>query len=71
MPSSSDRGGVNQQVNVMIKQASPDIRVLKLKETHPEEIGGRSDAQTMFRIWSLLGGAQQMRDRTIYNRALG
>ena len=55
----------------MIKQASPDIRVLKLKETHTEEIGGRSDAQTMFRIWSLLGGAQQMRDRTIYNRALG
>ena len=50
---------------------SPEIRVLKLKETHPEEADRSSDAQTMFRIWSLLGGQAQMRDRTICNRVLG
>jgi hypothetical protein len=61
---------VNQQVNVMINNTS-EIRVLKLKETHPEEMGHASDAQTMFRIWSLLGGQAQMRDRTIFNRTLG
>ena len=65
-----DRGGVIQQVNVMIDQGN-EIRVLKLKETHPEEMGRASDAQTMFRIWSLLGGQAQMRDRTICNRVLG
>ena len=63
-------GGVNQQVNVMINNTS-EVRVLKLKETHPEEIDRASDAQTMFRIWSLLGGQAQMRDRTICNRVLG
>lgn len=54
----------------MINNTS-EIRVLKLKETHPEETGRASDAQTMFRIWSLLGGQAQMRDRTICNRVLG
>ena len=54
----------------MIKKTS-EIRVLKLKETHPEELGRASDAQTMLRIWSLLGGQAQMRDRTICNRVLG
>jgi len=48
-----------------------EIRVLKLKETHSEEVDRVSDAQTMLRIWSLLGGASQMRDRTICNRVLG
>lgn len=65
-----NRGGVIQQVNVMINQGN-EIRVLKLKETHPEEMGRASDAQTMFRIWSLLGGQTQLRDRTICNRVLG
>ena len=56
-------------MNVMINTKS-EVRVLKLKETHPEEMGRASDAQTMFRIWSLLGGQAKMRDRTICNRAL-
>lgn len=54
----------------MIKTNS-EVRVLKLKETHAEEVGRASDAQTVLRIWSLLGGGAQMRDRTICNRVLG
>jgi len=54
----------------MVKHNS-EIRVIKLKETHPEEINRASDAMAMFRIWSLLGGAAQMRDRTLVNRTIG
>lgn len=61
---------MNQQVNVMVKHNS-ELRVIKLKETHPEEIARASDTMATFRIWSLLGGAAQLRDRTISNRVLG
>ncbi|WP_158514972.1 hypothetical protein [Nioella nitratireducens] len=53
----------------MVKQSS-ETRVIKLRETHPEEISRGSDAMAVFRIWSLLGGAAQTRDRTIVNRVL-
>tara|TARA_R110002072_G_scaffold241302_1_gene400174 strand:+ start:198 stop:362 length:165 start_codon:yes stop_codon:yes gene_type:complete len=48
-----------------------EVRVIKLKDTHPDEKGHASDMMATFRIWSLLGGAEQMRDRTVANRFLG
>ncbi len=52
-------------------QHSSETRVIKLKETHPDELARGSDAMTVFRIWSLLGGATQMRDSTVVNRIIG
>lgn len=46
------------------------VKVIKLDETHPEERERQSDALSMFRIWSLLTGEDQMRDLTVANRAL-
>lgn len=47
-----------------------NLTVLKLKETHPEEIGAQGDAGAMFRIWTLLTGGEQMRDLTANNRSV-
>ena len=48
-----------------------EVRVIKLKDAHPDEKGRASDMMTTFRIWSLLGGADSLRDRTLGNRYLG
>lgn len=48
-----------------------EVRVIKLKETHPDEMGRANDMTATFRIWSLLGGDHQMRDRTVGSRILG
>ena len=48
-----------------------EVRVIKLKETHPDEMGRAGDMMTTFRIWTLLGGADTLRDRTICNRHFG
>lgn len=48
-----------------------EVRVIRLKETHPDEMGRASDMMTTFRIWTLLGGAGDLRDRTLGNRYLG
>lgn len=48
-----------------------EVRVIKLKETHPDEMGQSGDMMTTFRIWSLLGGSECLRDRTLGNRHLG
>lgn len=54
----------------MVKDNS-DVRVIRLKETHAEEMRRASDMITTLRIWTLLGGAEHLRDRTIANRYLG
>lgn len=46
------------------------VKVIKLDETHEDEKNRQSDALSMFRIWSLLTGEDQMRDLTVANRAL-
>lgn len=46
------------------------VKVMKLAETHAEEQGSQGDAMSMFRIWTLLTGADTMRDLTVGNRAL-
>ncbi len=48
-----------------------EVRVIKLKETHPEEMGRAGHGMATFRIWSLLGGAEEMRDRSVGNRIIG
>jgi hypothetical protein len=48
-----------------------EVRVIKLKETHPAEMGRAGDRMPTFRIWSLLGGADALRDRPVGNRHLG
>lgn len=56
--------------NAMVNDNS-EVRVIKLKETHPDEMGQSGDMMTTFRIWSLLGGSECLRDRTLGNRHLG
>jgi hypothetical protein len=46
------------------------VKVIKLDETHPDERDRQTDALSMFRIWSLLTGEDQMRDLTVANRPL-
>ena len=46
------------------------LTVLKLKETHADEIGTHSDAGAMFRIWTLLTDGEQLRDLTVTNRSV-
>jgi hypothetical protein len=46
------------------------LTVLKLKETHADEIGTHSDAGAMFRIWTLLTDGEQLRDLTVANRSV-
>ena len=48
-----------------------EVRVIKLKDAHPDEMGQSGDMMTTFRIWSLLGGSESLRDRTLGNRHLG
>jgi len=48
-----------------------EVRVIRLKETHPDEMGRAGDMMTTFRIWTLLGGSEGLRDRTVGNRYLG
>ncbi len=43
-------------------------KVLKLQETHKDEIGRTSEAATMFRLWSLLSADQGVRDLTVGHR---
>ena len=40
------------------------VKVIKLGETHEDEKNRQTDALSMFRIWSLLTGEDQMRDLT-------
>jgi hypothetical protein len=54
-----------------MEKTNANFRVMKLKETHSDELRRASDTMTMLRIWSLLGGAAQLRDRTVVNRVLG
>jgi len=63
-------GALTYEENAMVNDNS-EVRVIKLKETHPDEMGRAGDMVTTFRIWSLLGGADSLRDRTLGNRYLG
>ncbi|MBU2992438.1 hypothetical protein Q4555_08985 [Octadecabacter sp. 1_MG-2023] len=44
------------------------VPVLKLQETHDDAIDQMSDRMSMFRIWTLLTGADETRDLTVANR---
>ncbi len=44
------------------------VKVIKLDETHEDEKNRQTDALSMFRIWSLLTGEDQMRDLTVANK---
>ncbi|MBL4810937.1 MAG: hypothetical protein JKX69_00940 [Rhodobacteraceae bacterium] len=46
------------------------VKVIKLAETHPEEISSQGDAMTIFHIWNLLSGGDSLRDLTVGNRVL-
>ncbi len=46
------------------------VKVIQLDETHEDEKNRQSDALSLFRIWSLLTGEEQMRDMTVGNREL-
>lgn len=46
------------------------VKVIQLDETHEDEKNWQSDALSLFRIWSLLTGEDQMRDLTVSNREL-
>ncbi|WP_420857293.1 hypothetical protein [Marivivens marinus] len=46
------------------------VKVIKLSETHASEHGRPSDSLAMFHIWTLLTGAETLRDLTVSNRAL-
>lgn len=64
-------GRLAPRVNAMTKTTMIDgIKVLKLSETHTEEIGQPSDALAMFHIWTLLTGADSVRDLTVANRSI-
>jgi hypothetical protein len=51
-------------------KAANNVPVMKLKETHADERGRSSDTMAMFRIWSLLTGADMLRDQTVGNRTI-
>jgi len=44
------------------------VPVLKLHETHDDAINEMSDQMSVFRIWTLLTGADETRDLTVANR---
>lgn len=46
------------------------VKVIKLDETHEDEKNRQSDVLSLFRIWSLLTGEDQMRDLTVNNRSV-
>lgn len=46
------------------------VKFIQLDETHEDEKNQQSDALSMFRIWSLLTGEDQLRDLTVGNRAV-
>lgn len=54
----------------MTKSTANNVPVIKLQETHSDERERQSDAMSMFRIWTLLTGADALRDQTINNRKL-
>ena len=52
----------------MNSSKSRGYKVLKLQETHPEEIGRAGEAATIFRLWSLLSADEGIRDLTVGHR---
>ena len=46
------------------------VRVLKLAETHPEELRRDSDSLALYKIWSHLTAADMSRDMAIDSRLL-
>ncbi|AKS44591.1 hypothetical protein SAMN05444287_2499 [Octadecabacter temperatus] len=52
-------------------QENNDVPVMKLSETHADEINQESDVMAIFRIWTHLTGGETMRDLTVANRKLG
>jgi hypothetical protein len=48
-----------------------EVRVIKLKETHPDEMGRSGDMMKTLRIWTLLGSAEALHDRTVGDRHFG
>ena len=47
-----------------------ELTIIKLKESHTDEIGTNNDAAAMFRIWTLLCGGEELRDLTANNRSI-
>lgn len=63
------RRGPNRAMGEQMKAMMVDgVKVIKLDETHEDEKNRQSDALSMFRIWSLLTGEDQMRDLTVANK---
>ena len=63
------RRGPNRAMGERMKAMMVDgVKVIKLDETHEDEKNRQSDALSMFRIWSLLTGEDQMRDLTVANK---
>lgn len=63
------RRGPNRAMGEHMKAMMVDgVKVIKLDETHEDEKNRQSDAMSMFRIWSLLTGEDQMRDLTVANK---
>ena len=56
---------MGEQMKAMVVDG---VKVIKLDETHEDEKNRQSDALSLFRIWSLLTGEDQMGDLTVANK---
>ncbi len=64
----SQGGGRNRTMGEQMTSMMVDgVKVIKPDETRGDEKNRQADALSMFRIWSLLTGADQMRDVTVAN----
>ena len=64
-------GGRNATLGEQMKTMMVDgVKFIQLDETHEDEKNRQSDALSMFRIWSLLTGEDQLRDLTVGSRAI-
>ena len=65
------RRGPNATLGEQMKTMMVDgVKFIQLDETHEDEKNRQSDALSMFRIWSLLTGEDQLRDLTVGSRAI-
>lgn len=61
--------GRNTVMDEQMKAMMVDgVKVIKLDQTRGDEKNRQADALSMFRIWSLLTGEDQMRDVTVANK---